>query len=189
MIIEANRDSWLSPSEGSAVVFYPTLWTHQFSSDSFTEFPACTVEGDSHWYGSQWVRGLDGSFIEAASRCGVQFVSGDYTNPDDMKLYVWSWDQGEPQLKDGCVAMLPNGRWATLSCNLSLPYACLGDQRDNNNHPIWNVNVDIIGSWDANSCSSGFSFQSPHDGFSNGLLLNAGPGQTLWLNANNPLKT
>jgi len=37
-------------------------------------------------YGSQWVRALDGSFLEAATRCGVQLASGDYINPDDMKV-------------------------------------------------------------------------------------------------------
>lgn len=30
---------------------------------------------------------------EAATRCGVNIVSPDYINPDDMKMFVWSWDQ------------------------------------------------------------------------------------------------
>eukprot|EP01036_Dinobryon_divergens_P034270 gene34270-44272_t len=124
LVIENAKDCWLSPSAGQPIVFYPTLWSHQFSSDSFKEFPDCSVEGDSNWYGSQWVRALDGSFVEAATRCGVQLASADYINPDDMKLYVWSWDQGEPKSKDGCVAMLPSGRWATMDCGTSLPYAC-----------------------------------------------------------------
>jgi thiamine monophosphate kinase len=47
------------------------------------------ISGDADWYGKQQVRSLDGSFIEAATRCGVQVVSGDYTNPDEMKFFVW----------------------------------------------------------------------------------------------------
>ncbi len=89
VIFENQKDCWLTPSEGTPLVFTPALWTHQFGADSFQEFPACIIEGDSDWYGKQQVRSLDGSFIEAATKCGVQVVSGDYTNPDEMKFFVW----------------------------------------------------------------------------------------------------
>ena len=51
----------------------------------------------------------------------------DYSNPDDMRLYVWSWDQGEPSLSSssGCTAMSPSGRWVALDCQTKLPFACL----------------------------------------------------------------
>lgn len=45
VIIENQKDCWMSPSEGDPIVFTPALWTHQFSADAFQEFPACIVEG------------------------------------------------------------------------------------------------------------------------------------------------
>lgn len=47
-----------------------------------------------------------------------------------MKFYVWSWDQKEPSLSNGCVAMLPSGRWATLDCTTKLPYSCLSKNNE-----------------------------------------------------------
>ena len=195
IMIENGREEWLHPSEGDPVVFYPTIWTHQFSANSMEEFPNCTVEGDSSWYGQQQVRALDGTFIEAATRCGVQVASADYINPDDMKLYVWSWDQQEPSSAEGCVAMLPSGRWATLDCATELPFACL---RANSEQPAgygldWVVNLDegASGTWDQAkaACSSvQLQFAAPHNGYSNNVLLTKGYGQSMWLNAPNPLK-
>lgn len=52
------------------------------------------VEGDSDWYGKKMVRALsENGITEAATRCGANIVSPDYINPDDMKMFVWSWDQ------------------------------------------------------------------------------------------------
>jgi hypothetical protein len=190
IFIENQKECWTKPSSGEPLVFYPALWTHQFGSNSMTEFPSCVVEGDSNWYGSQWVRALDGSFIEAATRCGVQLASGDYINPDDMKYYVWSWDQKEPSSSTGCVAMLPSGRWATLDCSTPLPYACVSDNSaENGDYSQWNIDLNNFGSWDKSTCASGFRFSAPHNGFANSLLTVAGVGQTIWLNAPNPLRT
>lgn len=74
VIIENNKDDWLHPSIGDPIVFYPTLWTHQFDSASFEEFPTCAVEGSQDWYGSTWVRALaDDTMTEPGTKCGVQF--------------------------------------------------------------------------------------------------------------------
>lgn len=110
ILFENQKEWWTKSSTNQTsdqIVFYPALWTHQFSANSLVEFPDCSIEGDHDWYGNQWVRALDGSFIEAATRCGVQIASGDYTNPDDVKFYVWSWDFGQPSAASGCVAILP----------------------------------------------------------------------------------
>ncbi|RYG63084.1 hypothetical protein EON64_16655, partial [archaeon] len=61
VIVENQKECWVHPSEGDQVVFYPALWTHQFSAESLVEYPGCSVEGDAAWYGSQFVRALDGS--------------------------------------------------------------------------------------------------------------------------------
>ncbi len=42
VVIENVDPAWLAPSEGQALVFAPTLWTHQFDSADMTEFPNCT---------------------------------------------------------------------------------------------------------------------------------------------------
>lgn len=184
IVIESNKESWLKPSSGDAVVFYPVLWSHQFGSGSFQEYPNCTVEGDTKWYGTEMVRALDGSFIEAATRCGVQIASTDYINPDDMKFYVWSWDQQEPSLIDGCTAMLPSGRWATLPCDTELSYACI-DESAFESGALWKIDLSAAGPWSKSSCPTGSSFAAPHNGYSNALLNTQGYAQMLWLNAPN----
>jgi hypothetical protein len=56
------------------------------------EYPNCTIEGDNDWYGKKFVRALDGGpFTEAAVRCGVNIVSGDYQNPDAMQVCGLVW--------------------------------------------------------------------------------------------------
>lgn len=188
LLIENQKECWAEASSGEQVVFYPALWTHQFNAESLAEFPSCGVEGDSQWYGKQWVRALDGSFTEAATRCGVQIVSGDYTNPDDMKFYVWSWDFSEPSLATGCTAMLPNGRWATLDCSTPLPFACAAEaSADSGDLSSWSVDLGYLAAADQVRCPTGFRFAAPHNGFANNRLTVAGLGQTIWLNAPNPL--
>jgi len=187
VMIENQKDDWMHPSEGVPLVFTPAIWTHQFSADSFQEFPACIIEGDSSWYGSQQVRSLDGSFIEAATKCGVQVVSADYLNPDDMKFYVWSWDMDEPKLATGCTAMLPSGRWGTLDCSTSLPYACQVTASDQDAGLKWSVNLTKTGAWSDSVCADGSTFSAPHNGYANSLLSLASYGQYMWLNAPNPL--
>lgn len=193
IIIENNREEWLYPSHGKPLVFWPTLWNeHQFGPDDFVQFPNCTIQGDNAWYGKQWVRALDGTFTEAATRCGVQIVSGDYTNPDDMKFYVWSWDQQEPSNSAGCTAILPNGRWATLDCATALPYACLVDSADSSAGLglSWKVDLNVLGSADAGAskCPAGTTFSAPHNGYANSILVDLAYGQAMWVNAPNPLK-
>jgi hypothetical protein len=190
IMFENQKEWWTNSSTNQTsdqIVFYPALWSHQFSADSLQEFPDCSVEGDKNWYGKQWVRALDGSFVEAATRCGVQVASGDYTNPDDMKFYVWSWDLSEPSMKDGCVALLPSGRWATVDCGLSLPYACVQQSsRDSGDYLAWLVDFHTVGPASKAACSQNYVFGAPHNGFANGKLLNAALGQMVWLNAPNP---
>lgn len=193
IIIENNREEWLYPSEGKPLVFWPTLWnSHQFGPSDFVQFPNCSVQGDQSWYGKEWVRALDGTFTEAATRCGVQIVSGDYTNPDDMKFFVWSWDQQEPSDAQGCTAILPNGRWATLDCATSLPYACLVDSVDSaaGFGLDWKVDLSVLGSAEAGTskCPTGTTFSAPHNGYANSVLVDLAYGQTMWVNAPNPLK-
>jgi len=76
VIIENNKEEWLHPSVGKPIVFFPPLWSHQFDSKSFEEFPSCSVEGDQDWYGNTWVRALaDNTMTEPGTRCGVQLSS------------------------------------------------------------------------------------------------------------------
>jgi hypothetical protein len=76
VIIENNKEEWLHPSVGKPIVFFPPLWSHQFDSKSFEEFPSCSVEGDQEWYGNTWVRALaDNTMTEPGTRCGVQLSS------------------------------------------------------------------------------------------------------------------
>jgi hypothetical protein len=116
----------------------------------------------------------------------VQVVSGNYVNPDDLKFNVWTWDYSEPSLSDGCVAMLPSTRWATLDCSTALPFACL---KDNSTIPVdWAVDLEVKGSFQQASCPSGSHFAAPHTGYTNNLLSLAGLGQGMWVNTPNPLK-
>jgi hypothetical protein len=129
------------------------------------------------------------------SRCGVNLVSSDYTNPDDMKFFVWSWDQGEPRVPpkgspQRCTAMLPSGRWAALDCSMPLPYACsnLADGADANANAArnqWFVDVNVVGAWKGADapCPSGYTPGVPKNGFTNAVLNSASFGQTIWLNA------
>jgi hypothetical protein len=45
VIIENAKDCWTKPLVGEQVVFYPTLWTHQFGAEAIEEYPSCVVEG------------------------------------------------------------------------------------------------------------------------------------------------
>lgn len=188
IMFENQKECWSKPASGDQLVFYPALWdAHQFSADSLQEFPSCAIAGDNSWYGNTWVRALDGSVTEAATRCGVPIVSGNYLNPDDLKFNVWSWDQQEPSSADGCVAMLPTGRWATLPCETKLPFACVSSSSlEKGDFKNWSVNLNTLGSFKDASCDSGYIFSAPHNGYANALLNVASLSQTIWLNAPNP---
>lgn len=81
-----------------------------------------------------------------------------------------------------------SGRWATLDCSLALPYACV-EENSVESGLKWSINLDIKGPFDKAVCSDSYLFGAPHNGYSNSLLVNAGLGQTMWLNAWNPLKS
>lgn len=49
IMFENAKDCWLSPSQGDPIVFYPTIWTHQFGGSSMEEFPNCSISGDTSW--------------------------------------------------------------------------------------------------------------------------------------------
>jgi hypothetical protein len=104
-----------------------------------------------------------------------------------MKLFVWSWDQQEPSLsslENGCAAILPNGRWASLNCDTELVSACLSNTDSNENGLNWVIDVTKKSKWSeaGSSCVEGASFSVPHNGFSNSKLVSSGFGQTMWLN-------
>jgi hypothetical protein len=135
----------------------------------------------------------DKQLLTSICRCGVNIISSDYTNPDDMKLFVWSWDQQEPKFLNSsthCVAMLPTGRWAALDCSTALPYACAVPQSNGqytnseDAHGMWNINLDVTGIWlgDKAPCNVGYVPSVPHNGFTNAILSTKSFGQTLWLN-------
>lgn len=52
----------------------------------------------------------------------------------------------------------------------------------------WSVDLEVTGPYEKAVCPESHVFAAPHNGFSNSLLVNAGLGQTMWLNAWNPLK-
>ncbi len=55
IMFENQKECWTNSTSSEQIVFYPALWNaHQFSSDSLTEFPDCSVEGDKAWYGKEW---------------------------------------------------------------------------------------------------------------------------------------
>lgn len=89
-------------------------------------------------------------------------------------------------MKDGCVAMLPSGRWATIDCSTPLPYACVpaSDVSTVKLGTTWGVNLNRTGPWlgDKSPCDDGFVPSAPHNGYTNNLLLNFAYGQTIWLN-------
>ena len=119
----------------------------------------------------------------------------DYSNPDDMRLYVWSWDQGEPSLSSssGCTAMSPSGRWVALDCQTKLPFACLTpSENESVGYDLeWSVDLNQVGGWSegtrvcmaASRSGRDVTFSAPHNGFSNAVLLNQAYGQTIWVNA------
>lgn len=74
-------------------------------------------------YGNRFVRSLDGTFVEAATRCGVNIVSGNYWQSDMMEPFVWSFARGEDLNATGCVSLLSHGRW-TIRVRF-----CLQDER------------------------------------------------------------
>lgn len=65
-------------------------------------------------YGKKFARALDGSFAEAATRCGVNIVSGDYWQSSQMEGFVWAFDRTVDLTRTdkACFALLSHGRWA-----------------------------------------------------------------------------
>ena len=62
-------------------------------------------------YGQRFVRALDGSFAEEATRCGVNIVSGDYWQSDQMEQFVWSFARNVNISAPGCATTYSHGRW------------------------------------------------------------------------------
>eukprot|EP01116_Phalansterium_solitarium_P013328 TRINITY_DN306_c0_g1_i2.p1 TRINITY_DN306_c0_g1~~TRINITY_DN306_c0_g1_i2.p1 ORF type:complete len:446 (+),score=145.15 TRINITY_DN306_c0_g1_i2:527-1864(+) len=181
VIVEDHQDGWLHPENASQVVFTPDLWAaHQFGASDLVQYPVCSIQGDTEWYGRKMVRALDGTIIEPATRCGVNIVSGNYQNPDEMKLFVWSWDQLEPRITNGsgCVAMLPSGRWAALPCTELHRSACQGA-----NDTIWTAGTSLS-PWAGPkaSCPTGYVPAAPTNGYSNARLRDAVLAEVVWLN-------
>jgi hypothetical protein len=54
IMFENQKDCWLNSTSTEQIVFTPALWdSHQFGPESMKEFPDCSVEGDSDWYGKK----------------------------------------------------------------------------------------------------------------------------------------
>lgn len=102
-------------------------------------------------------------------------------------MNVWSFDHGEPSLSSGCVAQLPSTRWATLDCSMELPFACLKNGSEDMTE--WIVDLNTLASFENAKCPEGYSFAAPHNGYANNVLSVKGFGQTIWLNAPNPLSS
>lgn len=73
-------------------------------------------------YGNRFVRALDGTFPEAATRCGVNIVSGDYWQSDQMEFFVWSFARGVNISATGCVSTYSHGRWI-IDVSRRLPWS------------------------------------------------------------------
>ena len=101
-----------------------------------------------------------------------------------MQFNIWSFDHGEPSLDHGCVAQLPSTRWATLDCNLPLPFACL--LNTSTTMIDWHVDLSVTGTYQEARCPDGYQFYAPHNGYANNILSLKGMGQTIWINAPNP---
>lgn len=178
VIFEDHENGWLHPAQGPAVVFTPDLWDHQFGASDFQQYPNCSIEGDADWYGKKMVRALDGSFPEAATRCAVNVVAGNYQNPDSMQFFVWSWDVNEPRVPGGCPAMLPTSKWAALDCQLRLRAACVSTT----NELDWVVSLSSGPFAEAGaSCPAGYKAAAPTNGYVNARLRDAVVAEVVWL--------
>jgi hypothetical protein len=51
----------------------------------------------------------------------------------------------------------------------------------------WVIDLTKTGSWGESTCKRAAVFSAPHNGYANAKLLLANYGQTMWLNAPNPL--
>ena len=86
------------------------------------------------------------------------------------------------------MAILPNGRWATISCEESLPYACVqAAAKESGGYADWNIDLSAVGVASSPVCPAGSEFAAPHNGFANNRLMVQSYGQRLWLNVKNPL--
>jgi hypothetical protein len=55
VMFENLKECWTHSRDGEQFVFYPALWMpHQFNVDDFKEFPDCSIQNDSNWFGTQW---------------------------------------------------------------------------------------------------------------------------------------
>ena len=96
-----------------------------------------------------------------------------HINVLSSKLFVWSWDQGEPR-SGGCPAIQPCGRWATLPCDSLLPPVCHG--------PLgWSLGVPAAYAGDQAVCPSGSVPAAPKAPFENARLRDAIAAATAWL--------
>lgn len=89
------------------------------------------------------------------------------------KLFVWSWDQGEPR-SGGCPAIQPCGRWVTLPCDSLLPPVCHGPMG-------WTLGVPAGYAGDQAVCPSGSVPAAPKAPFENARLRDAIAATTAWL--------
>lgn len=162
--VESNTyaDYW-NASAANTTLFYPTLWSAWQNDPTDTvPYPNCTIVGDASWYGSQWVRILEGSVVWAPDydertdgivrrpngyadmvACGITNVAVPDFSPEAQLGFIWSWIGGEPargaaKHQGNCTAgamTTVRGRWTAQPCTLAMPAVC---RRGDPNRPSGN---------------------------------------------------
>eukprot|EP00762_Andalucia_godoyi_P000232 ANDGO_02337.mRNA.1 hypothetical protein ACA1_138350 len=106
------------------------------------------------------------------TRCGINFPSLEFAEPDLMYGSVFTWEEGFAPVQGECVFLnSQTGRWRTQACTASgLVYAC----EDVNDRMKWTT------ASAPNGCPSGYQFSVPRDGLQNFVLSQA--AKNTWLN-------
>eukprot|EP00658_Telonema_sp_P-2_P015771 TRINITY_DN1608_c0_g4_i7.p1 TRINITY_DN1608_c0_g4~~TRINITY_DN1608_c0_g4_i7.p1 ORF type:complete len:506 (+),score=98.03 TRINITY_DN1608_c0_g4_i7:125-1642(+) len=199
VVFENHADGWKKTAHGEPIlVFTPDLWSHQFGNSSLHAFPNCSIDSDPHsnWYAPvnyngtgqkryELVRGLEwgrvtkgqGADMTKGLQCGTNIFSPNYIEPEDMTGMVWALDLGESwDLQgNGCVALLPSGRWGLVQkeqCLSQRPTAC----RATNDDSRWELGMDA-----GSPCPDGFVLAAPTNDYANSFLKIVAQGQTVYL--------
>jgi hypothetical protein len=117
--------------------------------------------------------------IRDISGCNILYASMDVTTQENVKGFVWTWDENEPSQKDGCTILNHrSGRWGSENCNQQLKAACQSES----NVDHWVVSERISNFENAkNTCPKGFVFSHPKNPFYNNVLRQMS-NDKIWIN-------
>lgn len=185
-IIFASRN--VLNEEFGKYVFQPVFWNERGGSRNFKPFPDCAPQRtpfsfsrlvDSAIQVGPFYNESDGIFSVKGIRdmcdCNVHYPSMDVSIPDNVKGFIWSWDENEPK-GSGCTLL--DQRWKIEDCGKIYHVACQSET----DFSKWVIS-ERKGTWNEahRLCPKGYQFSLPKNGYFNSMLKK----EKVWLNYKN----